>query len=468
MTILFSTPNTQVTTNARDAKNSIDPYPVFSTTWIKPSYPGNSDAFGTSVAVSGRYMVVGAQGEKSNATGVNGDQTNNSGTNVGAAYVYYCNPNTGAWEFQAYLKPNIYINNGYFGKSVAIDGDTIAVGTIGSGTDQYVYIYVRTGVSTWAFQQRITSSNIGSGDSFGESLSIQGDVLAVGARGEDSNTTGINPASNESGSGTGAAYVFRRSAGVWAQEAFIKPNTLVSNSQGFGVTVSLHNNTLVIGAISGTLSHQRAEVYVYSGSWSFQQSLVGSNTEANDFFGISVSVYGDTICVGAQAEASSTTGINSTPDNSAVNAGAFYIFKRSAGVWSQTHYVKSSNCEASDQFGARVFIRGDRIIASASGEDGSGTGINPAKNNSADGTGAYYLFSYDGTTLTETHYLKNPVGTAIGTAMSGPVYCAALDTKIVAITHASEDSSDTVTGIQYGTPNTSGSNTGAVYVYNIL
>ena len=85
-----------------------------------------STVFGRSVAVSGDTVVVGADGEESNATGINGDQDDNSASYAGAAYVFV--RNGAIWSQQAYLKASNTDTVDRFGISVAVSGDTVVVG----------------------------------------------------------------------------------------------------------------------------------------------------------------------------------------------------------------------------------------------------------------------------------------------------------------------------------------------------
>ena len=80
------------------------------------------DIFGVSVAISGDTMIIGAPGEDSNATGVNGDQANDSALDSGAAFVFVRDGTN--WVQQAYLKASNTRANAVFGWSVAISGDT--------------------------------------------------------------------------------------------------------------------------------------------------------------------------------------------------------------------------------------------------------------------------------------------------------------------------------------------------------
>src|SRR5262245_6223338 len=96
--------------------------------YLKASNTNANDEFGYLIAFSGDTLVVGAPNEDSNAAGVNGDQTNNSSADSGAVYVF--TRTGGVWTQQAYLKASIPNSGDQFGVSVAIDGDTLAVGAM--------------------------------------------------------------------------------------------------------------------------------------------------------------------------------------------------------------------------------------------------------------------------------------------------------------------------------------------------
>src|SRR5262245_48839547 len=139
-----------------------------------------------------------------------------------------------------------------------------------------------------------------------------------------------------------------------------------------------------------------------------QAYLKASNTDAGDLFGFSVAISGDTVVVGAFVEASAATGVNGNQAHiSAVNAGAAYVFVRSAGVWSQQAYLKASNTNAGDYFGGSVAIDGDTLVVGASGEASAATGVNGNQtDNSAPGSGAAYVFVRSGMVWTQQAYLK--------------------------------------------------------------
>jgi hypothetical protein len=145
------------------------------------------------------------------------------------------------------------------------------------------------------------------------------------------------------------------------------------------------------------------------GSSVLEQAVYGkaSNAEAGDVFGISVALAGDTLAVGAYGEASGATG--GQADNSAINAGAVYVFVRTGATWTQQAYLKAPNTGAGDLFGYSVALSGDTLAIGAPNESSGATGVNPASgqaDNSAIQAGAVYVFVRTGTTWTQQAYLK--------------------------------------------------------------
>ena len=398
------------------------------TTWsqqayLKASNPGAADEFGSSLAVSGDTVVVGAPREDSNATGVNGDQSNNLALQAGAAYVFVRSGTT--WSQQAYLKASNTGSSDGFGVTVAVSGDTVVVGATGESSnatgvdgDQSnnsaigagaAYVFTRNG-TTWSQQAYLKASNTGAGDTFGHSVFVSGDTLAIGARGEDSNATGVNgDQSNNSASDAGAVYVFVRSGTTWSQEAYVKASNTEA-ADDFCYSVAVSGDTLVVGAdfedsnatgVNGDQSNNSvagsgaAYVFVRNGTtWSQQAYLKASNTGGGDAFGYSVAVSGNLIVIGAVVEDSNATGVDGDQsNNSANNAGAAYVFLRNGTTWSQHAYLKASNTQAGDQLGYRVAVSGDFIAVGASDEDSNATGVNgDQSNNSATDSGAAYVF----------------------------------------------------------------------------
>ncbi|MBN8589508.1 MAG: T9SS type A sorting domain-containing protein [Rhodothermia bacterium] len=469
---------------------TIDPY--VQQVYLKASNTEKDDWFGYSVAISGETIVVAARYESSNATGVNGNQADNSAKNSGAAYVFVRNGTN--WTQQAYLKASNTEIEDRFGTSVAISGNTIVVGALeedsnatgvngtesnnSATTSGAAYVFVRSGTN-WTQQAYLKASNTGGGDAFGVSVAISGDTIVVGANGEDSNATGVNATeSNNSASASGAAYVFIRSGSTWTQQAYLKASNTEA-SDLFGYAVAISGDTIVVGAfgegsnttgVNGTQTDNSAKesgaayVFVRSGTtWTQQAYLKASNTEAGDRFGTSVAISGNTIVIGAYFEGSNTTGVNGTQtDNSAKESGAAYVFVRSGTTWTQQAYLKASNTGVSDWFGYAVAISGDTIVVGAYGEDSNATGVNGTQtDNSALSSGATYTFTRSGSTWAQQDYLK-----ASNTEIADNFgYSVAISEDSIVAGAFQEDSN--TTGVNGTQTNNSASSSGATYVFKL-
>jgi len=398
--------------------------PIAQQAYLKASTADVEDHFGEVVAISGDTVVVGTTWEDSAATGVNGNQTDNSAKNAGAAYVFV-RSGTG-WTQQAYLKASNTESSGWdkFGCSAAISGDTVVVGAFlessaasgvnGNQADNSAYnagaayVFVRSG-TTWSQQAYLKASNTDAGDFFGISVAISGDTVVVGADCEDSAAMGVNGnQSNNSATNSGAAYVFVRSGTTWTQQAYLKASDTAPKDV-FGCSVAVSGDTVVVGAVNKNTVRGVAYVFVRSGTiWSQQGYLTASNADPYDHFGCSVAISGDTVVVGADCEQSSATGVNGDQtSNGASKSGAAYVFVRSGTTWSQQAYLKASNTQALDFFGQSVAISGDTVVVGAPSEDSAAVGVNgDQSDNSAPSAGAAYVFVRSGTMWSQQAYLK--------------------------------------------------------------
>jgi len=473
-------------------------------TYIKASNTNSDDYFGFSLALSpdGSTLAVGVPLEASNATGIGGNQADNSANGAGAVFVF---TRVGsAWSQQAYIKASNTNTHDRFGTSIALsaDGSTLAVGAsqeasiaTGIGGNQAdnsasvagaVYVFTRAG-SAWSQQAYIKASNTNTFDLFGYSLALSADgsTLAVGAIWEDSNATGIggNQADN-SASAAGAVYVFTRLGSAWSQQAYIKAsNTNASDYFGSSLALSADGSTLAVGAtgedsnatgIGGNQADNSAleagAVYVFtrSGSaWSQQTYIKASNTNANDNFGISLalSADGSTLAISADREDSNATGIGGNQaDNSAIQAGAVYVFTRAGSAWSQQAYIKASNTGTSDQFGTSLALSADgsTLAISADREDSNATGVGGNQaDNDATQAGAVYVFTRAGSAWSQQAYIKasnTDANDGFGTSLA-----LSADGSTLAVGATGERSN--ATGIGGDQADNSADQAGAVYVY---
>jgi hypothetical protein len=419
--------------------------------YVKASNTGSLDTFGTSVAISGNTVAVGAPFEASGASGIDGDQSDDSKGGAGAVYVFV--KTDGEWSQQAYVKASNPDVGDWFGNAVALDGDTLVVGAPfesspstgidgpqgnGAASSGAVYVFVRTG-TTWSQQAYIKASNTDAGDLFGTSVDLDGDTLVVGATGEASLAAGVNgDQSNDLAAGAGAVYVFTRSGTTWTQQAYVK----ASNTQGsdrFGASVSVSRDFLAVGApdedsdaegINGNqvsdLSPSSGAVYVFSRTgteWEQSAYVKASNTGPGDQFGLAVGIVSkalvfdtisfslNTLVVGAPHESSNAQGIGGVQDNDlSPNSGAAYVFTSTSffglAIWEQDEYVKASNAQAQDLFGSSVAVVHGRFLVGATMEDSDAGGVNGDETNDlAVDSGALYTFVED-SGWTQDGYVK--------------------------------------------------------------
>ena len=277
------------------------------------------DRFGTSVAISGPTVVVGAFGHN--------NQT-------GAAYVFVRSGT--AWHQQAELTASDAQEFDNFGNSVAISGSTVVVGA--EAKHDFVgaaYVFVRSGTA-WHQQHKLTASD-GKRSSFGNSVAISRSTVVVGAEDKNSNT--------------GAAYVFVRTGKAWSQQARLTAADAAKGSD-FGYSVAVCGPAVVVGAthISST-DTGAAYVFVRTGTaWSQQAKLAAPGPATIDFFGWSVAIVGSTAVVGAPGQTS---------------PGAAYVFVRSGTAWHQQAKLTAADGASGDFFGGSVAISESTTVAGA-------------------------------------------------------------------------------------------------------
>lgn len=402
--------------------------------WIQEAYikapnPDANDQFGQSIAYSGDTLVVGAYRESSAATEIDGNGNDNSASNAGAAYVYDRDPMLG-WQLQAYIKaPNAQALDA-FGYTVDIGGDYLAVGARGEdggfagvGGDMSdnslastgaVYLYRRDDLDVWHFDAYVKASNPEPNDNFSYhfALSEDGRVLAVGAIGEDSASSGVNAnGSDNMAPNSGAIYIYRRNdTDEWEFEAYIKPsNPGIADEFGISIDVAIGSGAYeYIVAVGATYDDGFDEmipdsgaVYVYgddgSQTWSELGYLKAATPGSNDEFGFDVELFpgGSTLAVAARYEGGDSIGFGGDPAlEGAFNSGAVYLFEWDGAAWVETHYIKAPNTGSLDQFGSRLATCSDGSLAvGAWGEASSATGVagDPYADTASD-AGAAYLF----------------------------------------------------------------------------
>jgi len=376
--------------------------------YFKASNAADRDFLGNSVSLSadGSTMAVGAAAEDSAASGVNGDQSDNSFYDAGAVYLFARNAD--GWQQQAYIKASNPDAADLFGNSVSLsaDGNTLAVGAMkedsasneinGDQNDNSdrnagaVYVFIRSG-GQWQQQAYIKAGNSTRvideccddryGDQFGSivKLSADGNTLAVAAERESSNQPGVTLPSEDSGIQItgGAVYVFARSGDNWTQHSHIKARASIStsyrnSSSEFGRSLSLSGDgtTLAIGVSdNGTATTTSRSittrgpdfrdniygaVYVYTltgDSWE-KQALLRKISTNRGWYGWSVAIShsGDTLAI-------------AEPDG-------VDVWERNDGVWQG-----QTNLET---FKGRVALSadGNTLVTSNMFDSNSSTGVN--------------------------------------------------------------------------------------------
>lgn len=287
------------------------------------SAPAPNAGFGTRVAVSGNYAVIGAP---KYAVGAN--------SNSGAVYVFFKGPS--GWKQQAMLTAWDGEANDYFGGAVAISGDYIAVGTNtkkvdGKNNAGKVYLFKRNG-ATWAGDSSVTKPSRVAYDAFGWCVALSsnatgGPTLMVGA-----------PYSDVGGTDMGEVVAFTRSDAGWKFAQSIVPGDLGANDL-FGMNVSMYGDYVVASAPyqdNTTYSFTdagAAYVYVYGGGvWNQQQKLQGSVAKGQ--FGQALAIYDNRLAIGAPW---ATTYTNTS--------SSVYLYKRTGANWVNTSSLYVYNFE---------------------------------------------------------------------------------------------------------------------------
>ncbi|HKP59199.1 MAG TPA: hypothetical protein VJV78_20895 [Polyangiales bacterium] len=419
------------------------------TAYIKPSNPGQGDNFGASIAMSGDTLVVGSVSESSAATKVDGDQSDNSASGAGAAYVFVQRGNE--WKQQAYLKAADAAANDHFGARVAIDGDTIVIGKVAGSSDQTLsrsvdrpgaaYIFTRTD-GKWSQIERLASPDNAVGDRFGHGVAINGDTIAIGA---------------PSDGGDGSTFLFSRIAGAWKYQERLKAIPGASGA-AFGYNVALTNDTLIVAAALDDRPVDRGgSAYVYvrgAAGWQLQQRLVPDPPSANATFGYGLAVLGDRALIGAPRVLSIIDLFATT------EPGEVFAFQRANGTWTQTQLLKNLLPRVNDGFGSSIAMSENTALIGACNDASGARGLDAdASKADAGYAGSAHLLALENDMWKRSTYLKASNADRLdsfgySTALSG-------DTVVVGANWEASKSA----GINGNADDDSSSLVGAVYVF---
>ncbi|MFT5288767.1 MAG: hypothetical protein ACI82F_000824 [Planctomycetota bacterium] len=335
-----------------------------------------SDRFGSATAIDGEVLVVGAPFDSDN------------GTWSGSAYVYRYDGTTMSWNEEAKLIASDGALGHRFGESLSISGGVIVVGAyydddlgVTSGS-AYVYRYDDT-TQSWNEEAKLLASDGTAGDRFAwGSVSIDGDRIVVGAAWDDDN-----------GSKSGSAYVYRYDGTTlsWNEEAKLLATDGAADDW-FGRSVSIDGETVVVGAHlddddgSGSGS---AYVYRYDGttlSWNQEAKLHASDPDVADYFGYSVSIDGGVIVAGAPYD-----------DDNGNWSGSAYVYRYDGTTlsWNEEAKFHASDGEQLDILGWSVAVCGNTAVVGAASSIFDGFA-----------SGSAYVYRYDGTTMSWSEEAK--------------------------------------------------------------
>lgn len=283
---------------------------------IMASDKDGNDEFGTSVGISGDFIIVGAPYEDQALNGL-------TTSNKGSAYIFTKGVN--GWNQLQKIQKIVgsQLSTGAnFGWTVAISGDYAIVGApreqviiSGSLTKDVgaAYIWKKQTSGNWSELKTLTASDRTTADEFGNSVAISGDFAIVGAMLEQHNEKGADKLV-----AAGSAYIFEKNSDKWTQsQKIVAPDRETDDM--FGVAVSISGEYTIIGA------HKSGSAYVFrniKGTWTHASKLVASDSNGGDMFGYAAAISGDHALVGAYFDDKNANGTNSL-----IAAGSAYFFK---------------------------------------------------------------------------------------------------------------------------------------------
>ncbi|MEE9129260.1 MAG: FG-GAP repeat protein [Phycisphaerales bacterium] len=311
---------------------------------LTPIDAGVGDNFGISAAINPtdpNVIVVGAYLDDDN------------GFNSGSAYVFRYNPDSQLWAQEQKLTAWDGDELDRFGWSVAVWGDVAMIGALLDEdpvqTTGSVYVFGYDADSrTWVQQQKLIPSDTQFHGAFGSSVSLQGDVVLIGASTD-----------SEQGSGAGAAYIFGYDAKT---QTWVEQQKLLASDGGgaFGWWhIALDGDTALIGAFTADapplFNVGAAYVFRFDGKqWIEEQKLTASDGRGGDKFGWSVSLQGDLALIGAP-----------TDDDYANSSGSAYIFAFDGTEWNETAKLRYEEVQDVHTFGISVSTDGEHVIVGA-------------------------------------------------------------------------------------------------------
>lgn len=303
---------------------------------IRPATVGNSDRFGSTIAIQGDTAAITAIGDGPNY-----------GDEQGTVYILQRSGST--WTEVTRLASPTPTYYGLFGDSLALDGDTLLVGAPGENDLRgIVYVYDRDPITgAWQQSGQITAPSPGVEDGFGDAVALDGALAVIAAPTRDAGA--VN---------SGTVYAFRRDGDAWALEKTFLPPTPALEQRFGRNAVAVDGDTIAIGNYEYDAPVDNAgAVYVYArsgSSWSQQARLEATAPALYASVGWSISLQGNRLVAGAHNE----TGAS-------FRSGAAYVFERSGSTWTEAARLVGAGTEWNDQFGYHVAMSDDRIAVSS-------------------------------------------------------------------------------------------------------
>jgi trimeric autotransporter adhesin len=381
---------------------------TFPETWLPPSALSNPTWGAVGLALDQDWLAVGLPGEDgalipSAELSVEEAEADNSAADAGAVYLYRRSDLMAAPK---YVKAPNAEEGDLFGFSVALSAGWLAVGAIGEGSSDpddsadngapmsgaiYLYRYDPE-LDDFVFQQYLKAPRIHENDVFGSALSIEGDLLAVGASLEDGAGQGIGADYDDvSSKDEGAVYTYVRADDHWTFETYLKSGQ-PDRGAAFGMSVKVFGGRIAVGQPFGYRCPGGEPLvvlgvaYVFSrqhGTWSDIQCLDPAGREQGGLFGLSLAGHENRLIVGAPW------------DPAPRQSGTAYAFEQDeSGRWQELTSIVAPNSDNGDGFGNSIGVTSTTIAIGALSESGSQAGLDAdLANNDAYQAGAAYLFS---------------------------------------------------------------------------
>ncbi len=331
---------------------------------LLPPDMAQSDLYGSSVSVDGDWAVVGKPGDSE------------SGAGSGAAYVYARSGS--AWSLAQKLKASAPVSGGYFGVTVAMSGDVLAVGAPhdpgpGVADSGAVFVFERD-ASGWTERVKLVAEDASQGMEFGTAVAVDGTRILVGV-----------PQTGPAGSLSGSAYVFDRTGGVWSQSQKLLPSDSEFGA-GFGWSVGVSGDRIAVGCVGkdGPAGNSQGAVYTFDlggNTWAqTHEFFAPDGVSGGSNFGRAVCLRGSRLLAGASRRAQALNG-----------PGVVYAYVHNGVDWNFAQEFWPADSHPDQDFGCSIAISGSLALVGAGGDDDS-AGMS---------SGSAYAYRLDGSAWTE-------------------------------------------------------------------